>query len=357
MSTGGNQPTAPEVEAAVAAIAQGASPLTLALEETARKGFVEYIPLGQSAVVRLNVKQIQTHLANPTAKGIRPSVTDCLGFAMLCKAQGLDPWAGDAYLLGFDNKDDTATFQKITAYAALLKRAELSEQFDGLEGGIVIIKDGEMVDRKGALLMPNEEPYGAWAVVTRKDCKVPFAPRIKFATYDKGWSRWKVDPEGMIVKCAKAAALREAFPAQLGGLYVEGEMGADHTKDTDATAEAIAARAKELKNMAKQNAGDPQAVPPGPVPMEQLPTVGPKPKPAEQLTEDELERQAEHDRTMAEIGDMISACGSESQRKRLKEQIEAVLPTILKPSDKGKLQADLANREFQPNNPKGSKTR
>jgi len=37
--------------------------------------------------------------------------------------------------------------------------------------------------------------------------------------------RWANDPDGMIAKCAEAGSLREAFPEDLGGLYIEEEFG------------------------------------------------------------------------------------------------------------------------------------
>jgi hypothetical protein len=52
--------------------------------------------------------------------------------------------------------------------------------------------------------------------------------RLKLSTFDKGRSLWKTNPEGMIVKCAEADALRSSFPQLIGGMYLREETDAGH---------------------------------------------------------------------------------------------------------------------------------
>lgn len=185
---------------------------------------VSFIPFGQAEPLRLTLADVQTTIANPTRSGKRPSERDCLLFMALCKARGLNPYVNDAYLVGYDGQGGPQ-FSLITSIQALQKRAEANENFDGIESGVIIEgKDGLTVDLPGAFLPKGAKLLGAWAKVYRRDRKVPHEARINFETFNSGKSRWSSDPAGMIVKCAKAAAYREAFPTELGGLYTGDEQ-------------------------------------------------------------------------------------------------------------------------------------
>ena len=193
---------------------------------------VTYVPLGSTEKVELKFEFVRKYLCTPTKSGALPSDSDIVKFLKLCERQALDPWVGDAFLTGYDTWNETlgksvATFSMITAFQALLKRAELSPSFDGTESGVVIIKKGESepVERKGTIVLRDENLVGAWAKCFRKDHAIPHYATVQFETYNTGYSRWKKDPAGMIVKCGKASAFREAFPNHLAGLYTEEEMG------------------------------------------------------------------------------------------------------------------------------------
>lgn len=196
---------------------------------------VTYVPLGSTKEVDLKFDFVRQYLTHPTKSGLLPTKEDIIRYMKLCERQALDPWVGDAFLTGYDTWDNNkgqnvATFSLITAIQALLKRAELSSAFDGIESGVIVLKriDGvttdEIVERRGTIVLPNEQLIGGWARCQRKDRQHHFYASVQFATYDTGYSRWKKDPAGMIVKCAKAACLREAFPTHLAGLYTEEEM-------------------------------------------------------------------------------------------------------------------------------------
>lgn len=84
-------------------------------------------------------------------------------------------------------------------------------------GKLTGIKRGAMKDSKGALI-------GAWAEVYRSDWKECAREEVPLSEYNKGNSTWKSMPETMIKKVAEAAALRMAFPDDLGGVYESAEM-------------------------------------------------------------------------------------------------------------------------------------
>ena len=184
---------------------------------------VVYRPAGATEDMTLTMAYVRGFLTTPTKQGNKPTEADIIKFMMLCKESHLNPWQGDAYLIGYDSEDGPV-FNLITAVQALLKRAELSHEFDGIESGVVASKNGELIERKGTLLLVGERLLGGWARCFRKDRGIPFYQTVQFEVYNTGRARWHKDPNGMIVKCAKAAVLREAFPNSLAGLYVDEEM-------------------------------------------------------------------------------------------------------------------------------------
>jgi phage recombination protein Bet len=184
---------------------------------------VTYTPLGATETVTLKYGMTRKYFCRPTKRGVAPPEVEVVKFIMLCKARGLDPWVGDAWLLGYDGQNGPE-FSLITAHQAILKRAELSPEFNGMESG-VIVKSGDVItQREGDIVFDGESLLGGWAKVYRRDRQKVFFDALKFSVYDKGFSRWKADPAGMIVKCAEASALRKAFPSQTGGMYTKEEM-------------------------------------------------------------------------------------------------------------------------------------
>ena len=196
-------------------------PIQGKLEETS----IEYTPLGANNRVKLTIGMVRKFLCRPTKSGVQPDDAEVVRFMMLCQARELDPWVGDAFLTGYDGKHGPE-FSLITSLQALLKRAEMNPNYDGLESGVSVINQKqEVVHRQGDIVYDGERLLGSWARCHRKDKKIPDYDALKLATYDKGYGRWAADPAGMIVKCSEASVLRKAFPTQLGGLYTADEMG------------------------------------------------------------------------------------------------------------------------------------
>jgi len=185
---------------------------------------VTYMPLGGKAPVELTMAYVKKFLCTPTRNGNIASDAEIVKFMMLCKARELDPWVGDAYLVGYDSKDGPV-FSLITAVQALLKRAEMNPDYKGMEYGVVVTnKEGVVSYRDGDLFFDGETLVGGWARCYRANHDKPTFDALKLATFNTGRSRWEKDPGGMIVKCAQASVLRTAFPTQLGGLYTREEL-------------------------------------------------------------------------------------------------------------------------------------
>lgn len=185
---------------------------------------LEYVPFGADSKIKLSVKIIQDLVCIPTKSGKICSERDAIKFMMLCQARGLNPFEGDAYLQGYDGREGPQ-FSLITAHQAFLKRAELHPEYDGMESGVVVLNgEGAEIERQGDYFRDDEDLVGSWSRVHFKNRKVPMYKKLKFSTFKKNYGVWESNPEGMIVKCAEADALRSSFPTKLGGLYLAEEQ-------------------------------------------------------------------------------------------------------------------------------------
>jgi phage recombination protein Bet len=191
---------------------------------------IEYIPFGSDTKIKLSIAIVKNTVAIPTKQGKLPNDAQILRFIMMCQAQRLNPYAGDAYLVGYDGPDGPV-FSLITAHQAILKRAEVSEDFAGMESGLIIKdEEGKISEIQGDFYLQGQAVLGGWAKVYHKKRKdFPFYRRIRMERFNTGRAQWKVDAAGMICKCAEADALRSAFPTMLGGLY----MAEDKTLPVD----------------------------------------------------------------------------------------------------------------------------
>lgn len=158
-------------------------------------------------------------------------------FIAVCKDQGLNPFAKDAYLIKYGNSPAAV----VTSIGAMEKRASDFEEYAGMESGIVVqTQDGGLEYRNGALYIPNvERIIGGWATVYRKDREYPIHYECTFDEYvqRKGNgeinSNWAGKPGVMIRKCAKAGALREAFPKSYASVYERDEIRSSAAQDFD----------------------------------------------------------------------------------------------------------------------------
>lgn len=154
-------------------------------------------------------------------------------FSELCKARGLNPFLKEAYCIKYGNQPA----QIVVGKDAIIKRAVLNPEFDGIESGVIVIKDDNITERKGCFVAPNEKLVGGWAKVYRKNwthptyCSVGLeevASRKKDGSLN---SMWASKPATMVEKVAKVRALRETFIENLGGLYDADEVEQNNAVD------------------------------------------------------------------------------------------------------------------------------
>ena len=144
-------------------------------------------------------------------------------FLELCKAQRLNPFLREAYLIKFGNDANI-----ITGKDVFLKRARANESFRGFKAGIIVQSERGIEKREGTFYLKGQENLvGGWASVYIKDWDVPFDHTVALTEFNKGTATWKNMPAVMIRKVALVQALREAFPDDLSQLYAAEEMGTD----------------------------------------------------------------------------------------------------------------------------------
>lgn len=143
-------------------------------------------------------------------------------FLQLCQSQHLNPFVKDAYLVKYGN----APASMITSYQVFNRRACKDPNYNGINSGVVVIRDGEVVHKRGAACYKKagEELIGGWAEVRFKDGREPAYAEVALEDYSTGKSNWAKMPGVMIEKCAKAAAWRLAFPDTFQGMYAAEEM-------------------------------------------------------------------------------------------------------------------------------------
>ena len=152
-------------------------------------------------------------------------------FTELCKVRKLNPFLREAYLIKY--KAGTPA-QMVVGKDAILKRAVVNVNYDGMESGIIVQKeDGNIEERQGTFKLENENLVGGWARVFRKDWTHPTYASVSFDEVAQKKSdgnlnsNWSTKKATMIEKVAKVRALRETFVEDLAGMYEAEEMQED----------------------------------------------------------------------------------------------------------------------------------
>lgn len=145
-------------------------------------------------------------------------------FMELCRSQRLNPFKREAFLVKYGSNPASM----ITAEVVFERRANAHPSYKGMEHGVVYLdRNGEVRKREGTATYraAGEVLIGGWARVHRSDRSDSYA-EVSLDEYNKNQSVWKTMPGTMIDKCARAVALRLAFPSDFQGMYISEEMGA-----------------------------------------------------------------------------------------------------------------------------------
>lgn len=184
-----------------------------AVTATVNSKEVSYIANGEE------VKLSGTTVRNYLVRGNK-DVTDqeVVMFINLCKFQKLNPFLNEAYLVKFGDEA-----QIITSKEAFMKRATRSPDYNGQKAGIIVERNGEIVELEGCFSLSTDKLLGGWCNVFLKNMEHPVTSKINLEEFSKGQATWNQMPKNMIRKTAIVQALREAFPEDLGALYTEEE--------------------------------------------------------------------------------------------------------------------------------------
>ena len=178
------------------------------------------------ANIKLSPKIVRDYLTNGDGN---VSDQEVAFFINLCKYQKLNPLIKDAYLIKYGNQPATI----VTSKDAILKRAMRNPKYAGHQAGVIVMKqNGELDYRTGAFTLPGETLIGGWARTYIQGFSVPIETAVSFDEYagrKKDGSlntMWAGKPGVMIRKVALVASMREAFPAELQGMYSSEEVNA-----------------------------------------------------------------------------------------------------------------------------------
>jgi phage recombination protein Bet len=186
---------------------------------------IKYMAGGEEVTLSLDI--IRKFLLPADCK-VQPSDQELMLFLQLCRFQKLNPFLKEAYIIKVSDYLPAAT---IVAKDVFFKRAAKFPTFNGMKAGVVIKdKNGKIIEKEGAIVNDDELLIGGWALVYNKEYKSPitikvsmkeYAKRKKDGTLNKTWAAL---PATMIRKVAIVQALREAFPDEFSGMYVQEEM-------------------------------------------------------------------------------------------------------------------------------------
>lgn len=168
-------------------------------------------------------------------KFICPTATDqeAYTFLQLCKAQSLNPFLREAYLIKYGTEAASIVVGKET----FTKRADRLPQYNGFKAGLILLSGGNVIYREGSFFTSAEALLGGWAEVYRSDRGIPYRNEVRLEEY-QGHTKagevtkmWREKPATMIRKVPLMQSLREAFPDEFGGMY-----GAEEISTVDAAA-------------------------------------------------------------------------------------------------------------------------
>ena len=152
-------------------------------------------------------------------------------FLELCKSQQLNPFMKECFLIKYGERDPATM---VVAYQVFIKRAEKNPTYNGFKAGIIVLDgDKKITYREGAFYVEGEQILGGWCEVYRKDRSTPYRVEVAFNEYVGRKSdgtvtkTWRERPGTMIRKVPIAQAHRDAYPDDLGRLYVAEEFRFD----------------------------------------------------------------------------------------------------------------------------------
>ena len=196
----------------------------IAKKET-KSQVTEYVSNGET--VRISPDMIKKYLVSG---GGQVTDEEVIMFLSLCRFQHLNPFLREAYLIKYGERQPATM---VVGKDVFLKRAKRQPEFAGLQGGIIVEdkETGQITEREGTFYKKEVEALlGGWAKAYIKGYEIPFYASVSIDEYIGRKSngeingQWSGKPATMIRKVALAQVLKEAFPEQNAGMYVQEEI-------------------------------------------------------------------------------------------------------------------------------------
>lgn len=151
-----------------------------------------------------------------------------------CKARKLDPLKKPCHIVPMEVKMPNGDYVWRDVVMPGIYEYRTTATRTGLYLGHAKPEYGEIKDYKG-VMAPEWCDFVVYRWNDMAKMRGEFPVRVYFreivALKDKGANvnaRWTKAPNQMLTKCAEAAALREAFPDELGGTHTDDEMHGQH---------------------------------------------------------------------------------------------------------------------------------
>lgn len=220
-------------------------------------------------------------------------------FIHRCETMGLDPLkSGQIHFVKYGNSPGTI----VVGIDGFRTKAANTGKHKGTKRGVIRSKDGVCI--------------GAWCEVYRSDWTECAREEVSLNEYNTGKAMWSKMPETMIKKVAEVAALRMAFPDELGGLYSDDEMSQAEHPTTPVHTPAVTLSGKQISFT--RTLPRPSAYNPSFDPDESMPDFEP------QHTNESVIMDVDdfHPTNPSDLGSYIRQCGKQ-KGKRLSELNES----------------------------------
>jgi phage recombination protein Bet len=152
-----------------------------------------------------------------TKSGQKPSEAQFDNFLNFCVANKLNPFKKQAYLVGYDSKNGPV-FSEITGINGYRSIAHRTGTYTGrsqTEWGKTQNNDLFATVTAYRSILGEDRAFTA---------TVFYSESVQTDFNGKPNTIWSKRPKGQLDKCAEAAALRMAFPEELGETYIEDEF-------------------------------------------------------------------------------------------------------------------------------------
>lgn len=198
-------------------------------------------------------RKFENHFVEQTFRhylALKVPADDIVKFFHKAQVTGADPIKDQIFLIprnvnvGKNGKDEWVTVGTVVfSYHFVETKAQESGQYEGYTVKTGVMSYFDPIEGKA------KDVLGCEAVVMRNGKSYPFTAWWPEYVQTNKWgvtAQWKGKPHLMLEKCAKAGALRAAFPEWLSGAYTQEEMGAIENEGTDVI-ETTLAENKEVK--------------------------------------------------------------------------------------------------------------